>query len=69
MTWTTLYLTAHNAGEVGLLWREDVKLGLVGSLALILSTDLQGESVVVSDVELLAVAAANQRTEILSSYC
>ena len=47
---------SSDAGEVGLLWRVDVQLRLVCSLALILCTDLQSQSVVVSNVDLLVVA-------------
>lgn len=62
-----MYLTANDAGEVGLLWRKDVEFGLVGSFPLILSTHLQGESIVITDVELFTIAADIQRTEI-STY-
>lgn len=54
--WRWRYLTADDPGEVGLFWGVDQELGLVGSLSLILSTDLQGQSVIVSDVNLITVA-------------
>lgn len=54
--WGRPYLTADHAGEVGLLWRVDVELGLVGSLSLVLSADLQSQSVIVAHVDLLPVA-------------
>lgn len=38
-----------------------MEFGLVGSLSLILSADLQSQSVLVADVDLLPVAAATQR--------
>lgn len=62
-----VYLTADHPGEVGLLRRVDVQLGLVGALALVLSRDHQGEGVVVADVDLLPVAAANQRTQTVTT--
>lgn len=54
------HLTADDPGEVGLLWGEDVEFGLVGSLALILSNDLQSESVIIADVDLLTVTATRK---------
>ena len=53
------YLAADDPGEVGLLRRVDVEFGLIGSLAPILSADLQGQGVVVTHVDLVTVAAAN----------
>lgn len=60
--WIGCYLTADHLDEVGLLRWEDVKLGFVGSLPVIFSHDLQSESVIIPDVDLLTVTAANQKT-------
>lgn len=48
--------TADDPGEVGLFWGVDQQLGLVGSFSLVLSADLQRQSVVISDVNLIPVA-------------
>ncbi|KAG7234074.1 hypothetical protein INR49_005949 [Caranx melampygus] len=64
--WT--HLTADDPGEVGLLWGVDVELGLVGSLPLVLSADLQGQSVVISDVDLITVAVATKTNAMVTSY-
>lgn len=55
------HLAADDPGEVGLLRRVDVQLGLVGALPLILGADLQGQSVVVADVNLLTVAGRQRK--------
>lgn len=54
------HLTAYDPGEVCLLGWVDVQLGLVGALPLVLSADLQGQSVVVADVDLVSVAVATK---------
>lgn len=59
MEWRLYYLTA--TAEVSLLRRVDVEFGLVGSLALILSGDLQGQSVIVANVNLVTVTEGRQR--------
>lgn len=60
------YLTADDPGEVGLLRRKHLQLGFVGSLALILGADLQGQSVVVADVDLLRVAGGTTTRKVSS---
>lgn len=60
MEWCLYYLTA--TAEVSLLRRVDVEFGLVGSLALILSCDLQGQSVIITNVNLVTVTEGRQRT-------
>lgn len=57
------YLTADSPCELSLLWWVNVEFGFVGSLTLILSDDLQGESIIITDVDLVTVAGTKQTTK------
>lgn len=53
-------VVANNSNEICLGWNNDEEFCFIGSLPLVLSTDNQGQGIVITNIDLLLVTARKQ---------